>query len=241
MVPGFIHVEAGSIEALQSAVDDETAGILMEPIQGEGGVLEHSPQYVQQVRQLCDERGLALIFDEVWTGCGRTGRWFGYQWFAADRGAVEPDMMTLGKSLGGGLPVGALYAKPQIAALLTPGKHGCTLGGNAICMAVAKTIFDVIDRDRLTDRAAQLGQHAIERLRSESSIGDKVRQVRGSGLMLGVELNEPPEKFIERALANGIVVNLTAQKVVRLAPALTIGADQWDRGLDALVRTIAGE
>lgn len=239
-VPGFVQVESGNIAALAEAVDDQTAAILMEPIQGEGGVNPLPPGYAHQVRQLCDQRGLTLIFDEVWTGCGRTGRWFAYQDFKSPDGKpVEPDIMTLGKAVGGGLPVGVMFAKPPIAKLLVPSKHGCTLGGNPICMAVAAAIFDVIEGESLLHKAAALGEHAVARLRKEPAIQGKVREVRGRGLMLGIELQQPPTKFVERGLANGIVANLTAQKVIRLAPALTISPQQWDRGLEALIRTIA--
>ena len=199
----------------------------------------YPPDYAGNVRRVCDEHDLTLIFDEVWTGCGRTGRWFGYQHFQSVQGnAVEPDILTLGKAIGGGLPVGAIFAKPQIAKLLTPGKHGCTLGGNPVCMAVARTIFDVIERDRLLAHAAALGEHAMARLRNEPSIKEKIQEVRGRGLMLGIEMKNPPQKLVERGLENGIIINLTAQKVVRLAPALTISTEQWDRGLDLLVKVI---
>ncbi len=238
-VPGFIHVDGGNIDALSKAIDPEVAGVIMEPIQGEGGVNLYPPDYAGNVRRVCDEHDLTLIFDEVWTGCGRTGRWFGYQHFQSVQGnAVEPDILTLGKAIGGGLPVGAIFAKPQIAKLLTPGKHGCTLGGNPVCMSVARTIFDVIERDRLLAHAAALGEHAMARLRNEPSIKEKVQDVRGRGLMLGIEMKNPPQKLVERGLENGIIINLTAQKVVRLAPALTISTEQWDRGLDLLVKVI---
>ena len=227
---------------MAKAIDPEVAGVIMEPIQGEGGVNLYPPDYAAKVRQLCDERGLTLIFDEVWTGCGRTGRWFGYQYFqSSDGSAVEPDILTIGKAIGGGLPVGAMFAKPGIAKLLVPGKHGCTLGGNPICMAAARTIFDVIERDRLLSHAAALGEHAMARLRNEPAIKDKVQEVRGRGLMLGIELKNPPLKLVERGLENGIIINLTSQKVIRLAPALTITAEQLDRGLNALVKVIRSE
>lgn len=242
-VPGFVHVKAGDIDALESAVrgDDAICGLLMEPIQGEGGIHLYPEGYAQRVRALCDERDLVLIFDEVWTGCGRTGRWFGYQHFASGEGGkpIEPDIMTLGKALGGGLPVGAMYAKPTLADLLIPGKHGSTLGGNPICAAAARTVFDVIDRENLRDNAAALGEHAIARLRSEPSTRQKVAAVRGRGLFLGIELKEPAAGLVERALAEGIVINVTAQKVVRLAPPINITRELWDEGLTTLVRVLA--
>jgi acetylornithine/N-succinyldiaminopimelate aminotransferase len=239
-VPGFVHVNAGDISGLEKAIDAETAGIIMEPIQGEGGVNLYPPDFPAAVRKICDEKSLTLIFDEVWTGCGRTGRWFGYQHFVSGGNIVEPDILTLGKAVGGGLPVGAMFAKPETAKFLVPGRHGCTLGGNPVCMSVARTIFDVIERENLLAHAASLGEHAIARLRGEKSLKEKIHEVRGRGLMLGVELKSAPQKLVERGLANGIIINLTAQKVIRLAPALTITSQQWDRGLDAVVKTIEG-
>jgi acetylornithine/N-succinyldiaminopimelate aminotransferase len=238
--PGFVQVEPGDFDALASAVDDQTAAVLMEPIQGEGGINTYPADYAARVRRLCDERGMALIFDEVWTGCGRTGQWFGHQYFrTADGKPVVPDIMTLGKAVGGGLPVGVMFAKPEIAKLLVPGKHGCTLGGNPICTSVARTIFDVIEREKLLAHAQNLGEYAIARLRAEPSIQSKLVAVRGKGLFLGIELKEPPVKFVEKALGVGIVTNVTAQKVIRLAPPINIAKSDWERGLDLLVQTIA--
>ncbi len=239
-VPGFDQVEAGNLDDLCKAVNDEVCGIILEPIQGEGGVNLYPDGYIQRVRQLCDRKQVTLIFDEVWTGCGRTGRWFGHQHVRDENGQVVlPDIMTLGKAIGGGLPVGVMFAQPQIAALLIPGKHGCTLGGNPICMAVARTIFDVIEREKLLENASALGEHAIARLRNEPSIRDKVAGVRGRGLFLGVELKQAPERIVERALDRGLIINLTAKTVVRLAPPINIRHDQWDEGLDRLIECIA--
>ena len=239
-VPGFEQVEAGNFHALCKAIDEHTGGVLIEPIQGEGGINFYPDGYLEKVRHLCDEKELTLIFDEVWTGCGRTGKWFGHQHFHDSAGKViEPDIMTLGKAIGGGLPVGVMYAKPEIAALLGPGKHGCTLGGNAICTAVAKTIFDVIERDALTERAAVLGEQTIARLKNETSIRQKIAAVRGKGLFIGVELKEAPTQFMEKALARGLIVNLTAKKVIRLAPPINIEDGLWQKGVDEVVGLIA--
>jgi acetylornithine aminotransferase len=213
----------------------------MEPIQGEGGINFYPPEFASRVRRLCDERGMTLIFDEVWTGCGRTGRWFGYQHFMDESGKpVEPDIMTLGKAVGGGLPVGAMFAKPDVAALLVPGKHGCTLGGNPICMAVSKTIFDVIDREKLVDHAATLGEHALARFRADRSIHAKVKEIRGRGLFIGIELNDAPEKLVERGLERGVIINLTAQKVIRIAPPINITPAQLDEGIDRVIEVVRG-
>jgi predicted acetylornithine/succinylornithine family transaminase len=239
VVPGFINVEPGSFDALVKAIDSETAGIMFEPLQGEGGVNPYPPDYPARVRKLCDERGLTLIFDEVWTGCGRTGQWFGHQHYKDEYGKVVlPDIMTLGKAIGGGIPVGAMFARPEVGNLLTAGKHGSTIGGNAIGMAVAKTVFDVIDRENLVEHAAQLGEHALARLRNEKSIQGKVDEFRGRGLFMGVELKTAPEKFMDKALARGVIINLTQTKVIRIAPPINITRAQLDEGLDAVIDVI---
>ncbi len=233
-VPGFKNVDAFDLDAIAAAIDDETCCIIMEPIQGEGGINIFSAGHVQKIRELCDRKGLALIFDEVWTGCGRTGKWFAHQY-----DDVTPDIMTLGKAVGGGLPVGVMFAKPSLAALLTPGKHGCTLGGNPICMAVSKTIFDVIEKENLVAHAAKLGDDAMSRLRSSAKIADKVLEVRGKGLFIGIELKDEPVDFMAKALSAGLVANLTSKKVVRLAPPINITQPLWNNGIDRMIDLIA--
>src|SRR5262245_16706931 len=240
-VPGFTRVEAGDFDALLKAVDNETAGIIVEPIQGEGGINLHSNEYIAKIRKLCDERGLTLIFDEVWCCGGRTGKWFGYQHFTDSSGKViEPDILTMGKAAGGGLPVGVMFAKPQVAALLVPGKHGCTLGGNPICMAVAATIWDVIEKEKYIEHAAQLGEHAVAKLKKDSRMSSKIADIRGRGLMLGIELKSEPQKLVDKGLSRGVLMNLTAKKVIRLAPPINITAAEWDQGLELVIETIAG-
>lgn len=240
MVEGFSQVEAGDFDALERAVDDQTAGIIVEVIQGEGGMNEQAADYLLRIRRLCDSRGLTLIFDEVWTGVGRTGRWFAYQHLAhPDGGFIEPDIMTLGKAAGGGLPVGVMYARPALAALLTPGTHGCTLGANPICMAVACAVFDVIARDGLVRRAEELGRLAVARLGADRRIADRIVGVRGRGLMLGIELKDQPQKIVERGLERGVIINLTAGRVIRLAPPLNIPGELWEEGLEIVTQLIA--
>jgi predicted acetylornithine/succinylornithine family transaminase len=240
MVAGFVQVEPGDFSALEAAVDAETAGVIMEPIQGEGGVNLYPADYAAKVRELCDRRGLTLIFDEVWTGGGRTGKWFAHQFFTKAGGAVvEPDVMTLGKAVGGGLPVGVMWAKAELAKLMVPSTHGSTLGANMICMAVARTIFDVIEREGWVEHARQLGEQAMGRLRSDAKIKGKVMEVRGRGLMLGIELKDAPEKIVEKGLERGVILNLTATKVIRLAPPINISKALWEEGLDRVVDAIA--
>ncbi|MGC4033189.1 MAG: aminotransferase class III-fold pyridoxal phosphate-dependent enzyme [Tepidisphaeraceae bacterium] len=228
VVPGFANVEQGHIEAVTAAIDDETAAIIIEPIQGEGGINLHPAGYLKQLRELCDKTGITLIFDEVWTGCGRTGKWFAHQY-----DGVTPDIMTLGKAVGGGLPVGVMFAKPELAALMVPGKHGCTLGGNPICMAVSRTIFDVIEQEKLVDHAAKLGESAMATLKD--SLGSKATSVRGRGLFIGIELAEEPVGFGDKALAAGLIINLTSKKVIRLAPPINISESLWQQGVERTV------
>jgi acetylornithine/N-succinyldiaminopimelate aminotransferase len=252
MVPGFSQIDLGDLEGLSAAIDPETAAVMVEPIQGEGGMNPVPVEYAIELRRLCDERGVTLIFDEVWTGGGRTGKWFGHQHFTRSPGfsagtssgksggaIVEPDIMTLGKAVGGGSPVGVMFAKAEIAKLLVPGKHGCTLGGNPLLMAVAKTVFDVIERDKLTDHAAALGEYGMARLKNEKVIASKIVNIRGRGLMIGIELKDPPERLVEKGLAQGVAINLTAKNVIRLAPPINISRQEWDLGLDRVVQTIA--
>lgn len=259
-VPGFSQVPLGDLEGLMGQIDDETAAVIVEPIQGEGGVHPVPLDFAIELRKVCDAKQITLIFDEVWTGCGRTGKWFGHQWFgsgewpatggqskaatglsspATSHQPLLPDILTLGKAVGGGLPVGVMYARPEIAALLTPGKHGCTLGGNPICMAAATAVFDVIERDNLLAHAQKLGAHAIARLRGEASVSSKIADVRGRGLFLGIELKETPQNFNDKALAEGVIINLTAGKVIRLAPPMNISDGDWDEGLSRVIRVIA--
>ena len=226
-VPGFVQVEPGDFDALAKAVDEETAGILMEPIQGEGGVNLYPPDYAQRVRNLCDERGLTLIFDEVWTGCGRTGKWFAHQHFdgSGQSSGVLPDIMTLGKAIGGGLPVGVMFARTEVAKLFVPGKHGSTLGGNLICMAVTRTLLDVIEREQLVEHAAALGDYGMARLKSEPKIQPKLAQVRGRGLFIGIELKEAPEKT--RGEGDGAGIDRESD---RAESNSTRSADQYHQG-----------
>jgi ornithine--oxo-acid transaminase len=149
--------------------------------------------------------------------------------------AVRPDIMSLGKAVGGGLPVGILWARPEVAALLVPGKHGCTLGANPICMAVADKVFEVMEREDLVNKAAVLGEYAMARLKSDKELAKKILGVRGRGLFIGIEFKAAPEGIVEKALEKGVIVNVTQKTTVRLAPAVTISKQELDAGLDAFL------
>jgi acetylornithine aminotransferase len=152
---------------------------------------------------------------------------------------IEPDVMTLAKAVGGGLPVGIMYAQPEAAKLMVPGTHGCTLGANPICMAVSRTVFDVIERENLLEHVQAMGNYAVQRLANEPRIANKLAAIRGKGLMLGIELKDAAAKLVEKGLERGIVINLTAGKVIRLAPPVNIPRQLWEQGLEGVVDVIA--
>jgi acetylornithine aminotransferase len=229
-LPGDVTaVPYGDVEALRDAVGPETAAIVLEPIQGEGGVIVPPPGYLAAARQIADEVGALLVLDEVQTGIGRTGTWFAHQ-----HEGVRPDVMTLAKGLGGGLPIGACVATGRAASLFRPGSHGSTFGGNPVSCAAALAVLDAIADDGLLDRAvevhAQLSAGLVERSHG------LVAHVRGRGLLMAAALAGPPAADLERAArASGLLVNAVAPDAIRLAPPLVItdqdvadALDRWD-------------
>ncbi len=186
LVPGFVYVPYGDVEAVARAIDGETAAIMVEPIQGEGGVRVPPEGYLNDLRDLCDENEMVLVFDEVQTGLGRTGKWFGYQQFD-----VVPDIMTLAKSLAGGAPMGALVALPPIAAKMTPGSHASTYGGNALVAAAAVASIEAIEEENLLQRTIELGEYIVGKARQFGETTGVVREVRGMGAMIGIESGYP--------------------------------------------------
>jgi len=225
---GFTH-SAPDLDAITAAVDDSTAAILIEPIQGETGVVPLPDALVAGVRALCDERDLLLVVDEVQTGMGRTGRWWAHQ-----HAGITPDVMTVAKGLGGGVPIGAVLAAAR-ADVFEPGDHGSTFGGNPLAAAVACAVLRTIDEEHLVDRAARVGEYLRESLLSLRSDGVPVATVRGRGLMLALVLDEPIAARAGRAaLDSGVIVNAIGDSVLRLLPALTITEDEIDEALRRL-------
>ena len=242
---GFTHVPFDDVAALEEAIDAETVAVLLEPIQGEGGIILPSDDYLTQVRRLCDQHDLLLILDEVWTGGGRTGRMFAHQHFG-----VTPDMMTLAKGVGGGLPVGVMCARPALTEHVDASEHGVkhatTLGGNPLSMAAAARLFEVIQRDNLVAHADTLGRRALERLQQWASQHEAVTAVRGKGLFIGIEFDPTSDAawfdstldLFKAGLDRGLLLNATHGNVVRLAPPITISQPELDEGLDRLERLI---
>ncbi|MFD5145966.1 acetylornithine transaminase [Streptomyces sp. NPDC058401] len=229
-LPGEVtHVPYGDAEALRAAVTEHTAAVLLEPLQGEAGVVPAPPGYLRAAREITRATGTLLVLDEVQTGIGRTGHWFAHQ---AEPGA-EPDVITLAKGLGGGLPIGATVAFGAAAGLLTPGQHGSTFGGNPVACAAGLAVLDTIEKDGLLAHATRVG----ERLRRgiEALEHPLVREVRGAGLLLGIVLAEPLAARVQRAAQDaGFLVNAAGAGVVRLAPALTLPQERADALVAAL-------
>ncbi|MBF6567995.1 MAG: acetylornithine transaminase [Candidatus Binataceae bacterium] len=233
MVPGFRMVPYDDFAALESAIGAQTVAIMLEPIQGEGGVVVPQPGYLARVRELCDRAKLLLILDEVQVGMGRTGRIFAWQ-----HGNVRPDIMTLAKALGGGLPIGAMVARPEIAASLTPGSHGSTFGGNPIACASALAVMDALEKDRVIENAAEVGGYLMERLREIAAQFSNIAEVRGQGMIIGVVLKHEAQSVVDACIKERLLVNAAAGNVLRLLPPLTLTRAQADDGLKIIERAL---
>ncbi len=233
LMAGFVYAPFGDAQAVAQLIDDETAAIMVEPIQGEGGVRLPPDGFLQQLRQLADENELLLIFDEVQTGCGRTGNWFAYQHFD-----VTPDVITLAKALCGGIAGGAMLTTAQIAPSLRPGMHAATFGGNPIAARAAIATFETIQEDHLLDRATQLGQRFRSRLEAVAAESNIVREVRVLGVMIGIELTIDAAPLVKACLDRNLLVNCTQGTVLRLLPAMNLTDEQATEGLDILTEVI---
>jgi acetylornithine/N-succinyldiaminopimelate aminotransferase len=232
LLPGIRLVPYDDLAATAAAVRDETVAILVEPIQGEGGVVVPRPGYLAGLRALADRRNLLLLFDEIQCGLGRTGRLF-----AHEEDGVTPDVMTLAKALGGGLPIGAACATARVADVMTPGSHGSTFGGNPVAAAAAVAALRALAEPALLAHVAAVGAHLRARLEALGARGG-FREVRGRGLMLGAVLDRPGAPLVARCLAEGLLVNCTAERVLRFLPPLVITREEVDEGLAILERAL---
>ena len=225
LVPGFKYVDLNDLDGLRAAIGPQTAAVMLEPIQGEIGVKLCTREYLQGVRALCDEQGMLLIFDEVQCGLARTGKWFAYEHFG-----VEPDIMTLAKALGGGVPIGACLATDRVASAFEPGDHASTFGGNFLACAAALAALEAIEEDQLVERAAEMGEHMTGRLTELQGGKPVVGEVRGRGLMLAIELREPRAREVQQRLfGQHILVNAIGETIVRFVPPLVVTREECDR------------
>ncbi len=233
---GFVHVDYNDAEALKAAVTDKTAAIMLEFVQGEGGVNGATPAFVEAVQALCKEHGLLLIADEIQTGIGRTGTFFSYEQFGA-----EPDIITLAKGLASGFPMGAMLGKAFLRDGLSAGSHGSTFGGTPIACAAAIATLETMERDGIPARAKRLGEQGVARLREKLSGFDGLVEVRGLGLLIGIELKNAVGDIVKKAQDAGLLVITAGPNVLRLLPALTIPEEDWNRGLDLLAGLITAD
>ena len=228
-MPGFTHVPFNDLDAVRHAADDETCAVMLEPIQGEGGIYIARDDYMRGLREFCDQQGLLLILDEVQTGVGRTGRWFAYQHYG-----IEPDIMTLAKALGGGVAVGAMVATEEVARSLTPGTHAATFGGNPLACAAGLATFQAIEEENMLEMCRTSSEYTFERLNDMARRLRIIKDVRGRGLMIGVELHKPGDGVFRHCLENRVRINCTHETVLRLLPALNVPREALDKGLDVL-------
>jgi len=231
LVPGFKHVEFNNIEAIEKAVTRETCAVMLEPIQGEGGVRVPDPDYLSGVRALCDRHGILLILDEVQTGIGRTGKFFAYEQFG-----ITPDIMTLAKGLGGGLPIGAMLATDYVASAFKPGTHASTFGGNPLVCAAAVAAVEVILEDGfILDQCCRMGAYLRARLEDlKKEFPSLIIEIRGMGLLVGMELTRDGAPFVRACLERGILINYTAGNVLRFLPPLIVTEKEIDHLADVL-------
>lgn len=231
LVQGFIRVPFNDCEALGTAAANspDVVAVMLEPVLGEGGVVVPDEGYLAGVRALCDQHGWLMILDEIQTGMGRTGTWFAHQ-----RTSAVPDVMTLAKALGNGVPIGACLARGEAANVLQPGNHGSTFGGNPLACQAALAVVDTLREGDIPGRAAHMGEHLLRGFTASLGGLAGVRQIRGRGLMLGIELDRPCGELVGQALERGLLINVTAERVIRLLPPLIIDEAQADQILDTV-------
>lgn len=226
---GFRHIPYNDVPALEAAINDKTCAVMLEPVQGEGGVRYPASDYLQKVRQLCDRHGALLIYDEVQTGMGRTGKLFAYE-----HSGVAPDILTLAKSLGTGLPIGGCLAKEEVAKAFEPGDHASTFGGNFLVCEVAKAFLQILTKEGVIENAVSAGKYLKEGLNGLQKKFPIIQEVRGLGLMIGVDLNIPGRPIVEAALQEGLILNCTQDTTLRLVPPLILQPKEIDEAIEIL-------
>ena len=231
LVKGFVRVPYNDLDAIRQVAEHnhDVVAVLVEPIQGEGGIRTLDIHYLEQLRQICDQQGWLLMLDEVQCGIGRTGKWFAHQ-----HTGILPDVMTLAKGLGSGVPVGACLAAGKAAGTFKPGNHGSTFGGNPLASTAALTTLEIMEQDKLLAHATTIGNFLLQGFRERFSQVAGVVSIRGQGLMIGIELNKPCGELVKRALAHGLLINVTADNVIRLMPPLVFTQAEAQQLLDIL-------
>ena len=225
LVRGFIRVPYNDLDAIRAvaANKSDTVAVLVEPVQGEGGINIPDAGYLEGIRKLCDENDWLMMLDEIQTGMGRTGKWF-----ACQHDDIQPDVITLAKALGNGVPIGACLARGKAAEMMQPGSHGTTFGGNPLACSAALAVLDTMEQEQLVMQAARRGQQLLDGFNMTLQSREGVTEIRGRGLMIGIELDRPCTELVGKALAQGLLLNVTAERVVRLLPPLITTEKQAD-------------
>ena len=237
LLPGFVTVPYDDVAAVDKAVTAKTIGVLVEPVQGEGGVRVPGLDYLRGLRGLCDRHGLFLILDEVQTGIGRTGRLFAYE-----HAGITPDIMTLAKGLGNGVPIGAMLATERVAKAFTPGSHAATFGGNPlVCAAALATIDAILDDGHVLDNCRRMGERLMRGLRGLQRKYPVINEVRGLGLLVGLALTVPAREIVAQCMQRGLLVNATAESVVRLVPPLIVTQEEVDQAVAVIDAVLAAQ
>ncbi|MBN2064989.1 MAG: aspartate aminotransferase family protein [Sedimentisphaerales bacterium] len=229
LVPGFIYLPFNDIDALKAAFDDEVCAVIVEPIQGEGGVRPATPEFLATIRELCDANEALVIWDEVQTGMGRTGKWFGYQHYD-----IVPDIMSLAKTLGGGISIGAIGVRAEVAASLVPGTHASTFGGNPLACAASIATIEAIEEEKLIENTIKMGQYTMEKLAELQTRHSCIKEVRGKGLMLGIILDRPGADIVAACWTKGVRINCTQNTVIRFMPPMVVTAQEIDAAVGIL-------
>lgn len=233
---GFVYAEFNNFESLKDCVDEKTVAVIIEPIQGEGGINVASREYLQRVREFCSSKDILLIFDEVQTGMGRTGSYFAFQHFG-----VQPDIMTLAKTLGGGFPIGAMIARKPLCDLLVPGTHASTFGGNPLACSAAIGVIETIEKQNLLENVKKLSGWFFEELKKLQNEFSVIKEVRGVGFMIGMELAVKGSGFVNRCRKNGLLLNCTHDTVIRIMPPLGISRTLLKKGLKIIRKSLVEE
>jgi predicted acetylornithine/succinylornithine family transaminase len=229
LTPGFVHVPFDDLEALERAITDKTCGVLLEPIQGEGGIIIPARDYLARVRDLCDRHGLLLILDEVQVGMGRTGHLFAYE-----ESGIIPDIVTLAKALGNGFPIGALLAKRTVAAAFQPGSHASTFGGNPLATAAAYATLKVLTETPILENCRRRGEYFLTRLKETAQKFPIVREIRGRGLLIGMEIDGDGASIVEAMMQKGFLINCVGGRVLRFVPPLTVTEGEIEEVVNGL-------
>lgn len=236
LLPGFVRVPYNDLDALRMAISHwpEAVAVLLEPVQGEGGVKVPDPEYLAGVRAICTQRKLLMMLDEVQTGVGRTGRWFAFQ----HNEELLPDVMTLAKGLGNGVPIGACLVAGHATGILQVGNHGSTFGGNPLVCSAALAVLDTIENETLLNHVQAIGKQMLQSFKDRLAEQEGVKDVRGLGLMIGIELDLPCGDLVKQALAEGLLINVTADSVIRLLPPLVINAEEAELIINKVCKLI---